>query len=28
VRRFIEQTAQTIATLLREVVDWLTQQRP
>jgi len=28
VQRFIEQTAQTIATLLREVVDWLTQQRP
>ena len=28
VRRFIEQTAQTIATLLREVVDWLTRQRP
>jgi hypothetical protein len=28
VRRFIEQTAQTIATLLRDIVSWLTQQRP
>jgi hypothetical protein len=27
VRRFIEQTAQTIATLLRDIVNWLTQQR-
>jgi hypothetical protein len=28
IRRFIEQTAQTIATLLRDIVSWLTQQRP